>query len=249
MSEYSTFLKVGTTCFVLAMVEDKFIDEDFLFANSVQAMKEISHDLTLSRPIQRTNGKSITALEVQTYLYEKAKDYAEKGGLQYVGGEVGNRILEMWQEVLIGLESDLDSLHTKIDWISKKRLLDSFKDRHDLSYFDARTRYLAVQYHDLREEFSIFSKLGMESINDVNEIEDGVLNPPSGTRAYFRGKCLQKWPDQIISANWDSIVFKLDETTIRRIPVLDPVKGTKDDVENLITESETPHELIHSLGI
>ena len=249
MSEYATFLKVGSTCFVLAMVEDNFIDEDFLFSHSVQAMKEISHDLTLRRPIQRTNGKSITALEVQTYLYEKAKNYAEKGGLQYVGGEVGNRILEMWQDVLTGLETDPDSLHTKIDWISKKRLLDSFVDRHDLSYFDARTRYLAVQYHDLREEFSIFNKLGMARINDLNGIEDGVVNPPNGTRAYFRGKCLQKWPEQIISANWDSIVFKLDETTIRRIPVLDPLKGTKADIENLLTECETPHELIHALGI
>ena len=89
----------------------------------------------------------------------------------------------------------------------------------------------------------------MERINDVKEVKDGVVNPPSGTRAYFRGKCLQKWPEQIISANWDSIVFKLDETTIKRIPVLDPVKGTKGDVENLLTECETPYELIHALGI
>ncbi len=249
MSEFATFLKVGATCFVLAMVEDNYIEEEFLFDNPVQAMKDISYDLTLSRPIQRTNGKSITALEVQSYLYERAEEYAEKGGLEYVGGDIGADVLRAWKEVLIGLASDLNGLHTRIDWIAKKRLLDSFAERHNLSFFDARTRSLAVQYHDIRDEFSIFNKLEMEELTEASGVEDGVVNPPSETRAYFRGKCLQKWPEQIISANWDSIVFKLDGTTVKRIPVLDPLKGTKKDVEQLIAECDTPAELINAIGI
>ena len=249
MSEYATLLKVGATCFVLAMVEDGYIEEDFLFNQPVQAMKEISYDLTLSQPLLRTNGKSVTALEVQSYFFERAKDYADKGGLEYVGGEVGKRVLTMWEEVLNALESDPESLHSKIDWIAKKRLLDSYSERHGLSYFDARVRSLAVQYHDIREQSSVFNKLGMDSVSAIEDIEDGVSNPPTGTRAFFRGTCLQKWPEQIISANWDSIVFKLDETTIKRVPVLDPVKGTSDDVADLIAECNTPAELIHALGI
>ncbi len=249
MSEYATFLKVGSTCLVLAMVEDDYIDEDFIFNHPVQAMKEISYDLSLSQPIQRENGKSVTALEIQSYLYERAKKYADEGGLEYVGGEIGNKVLTLWEEVLTGLETNPTSLHTKIDWIAKKRLLDSFTERHNISYLDARSRSLAVQYHDIRESSSIYNKLGMESIISEKGIEDGVVNPPSGTRAYFRGRCLLKWPDSIISANWDSIVFKLDDATVKRIPVLDPLKGTKDDVAELIDKCDTPIELIHALGI
>ena len=34
-----------------------------------------------------------------------------------------------------------------------------------------------------------------------------MTEPPTTTRAYFRGKCLQKWPNDIVAANWDSLVF------------------------------------------
>ncbi|MBG01248.1 MAG: proteasome accessory factor PafA2 [Acidimicrobiaceae bacterium] len=249
MSEVATFLKVGSTCFVLAMIEDGFIKEDFIFENPVQSMKEISYDLTLSQPILRNTGESITALEVQQYLFERAKEYALIGGNEYVGGTIGEQILEKWEEILIGLENDPDSLHSQIDWIAKKRLLDVFCDRHNLSYFDAKSRSLAVQYHDLREDSSVFNKLGMKYYSDNEEVSRGVSQPPEGTRAYFRGRCLQKWPEQIVSANWDSVVFSLDDTTIRRIPVLDPLKGTYNDVAEIIEECATPHELIHALDI
>ena len=249
MSEAATFLKVGSTCFILAMVEDGFIGEDFIFDQPVQAMKEISYDLTLSQPIRRTNGESITALEVQEYFCERAKEYSDRGGLEYVGGEVGLKVLNKWEEILVGLKEDPSSLHSQIDWIAKKRLLDVFCDRHKLSYFDARARSLAVQYHDIRNENSIFDKLGMVTINDAKSVSEGVTKPPVGTRAYFRGACLEKWPEQIVSANWDSVVFSLDETTIKRVPVLDPLKGTYGDVADLIDQCNTPHELIHALDI
>ena len=249
MSEVATFLKVGSTCFVLAMIEDGFIEEDFIFEQPVQAMREISYDLNLSHPILRTTGESITALEVQRYFYERAREYAEKGGLEYVGGDVGVKILDKWEEVLVGLDEDPLSLHTQIDWIAKRRLLDIFCTRNGLSYFDAKARSLAVQYHDLRDEYSVFNKLGMTRLSDQKSVTEGVSKPPEGTRAYFRGSCLQKWPEQIISANWDSVVFALDDVTVKRVPMLDPLKGTYDDVANLIAQCETPLELIHALDI
>ena len=34
-----------------------------------------------------------------------------------------------------------------------------------------------------------------------------MTDPPTTTRAYFRGRCLQKFPDDVVAANWDSLVF------------------------------------------
>jgi len=249
MSEFATFLKVGSTCFILAMVEDQFIDKNFIFENPVQSMREISYDLSLSEPLRLKTGRTITALEVQGYFLEKAQEYAAAGGLEFVGGEIGLEILDKWELALSGLEGNPLALHDKIDWIAKKRLLDMFCERHDISLLDPKTRSLAVQYHDLRDEHSVFNKLNMLQIHDHNQINEGVATPPLGTRAYFRGRCLQKWPEDVISANWDSIVFNIDGKTSKRIPILDPLKGTYSDVGELFERCDSPSELIHALNI
>ena len=61
--------------------------------------------------------------------------------------------------------------------------------------------------------------------------------------------CLQKWPESIISANWDSILFKLDDSHVKRIPILEPMYGSASDIDNLINNAETPIELITALEL
>ena len=36
-------------------------------------------------------------------------------------------------------------------------------------------------------------------------------------RAYFRGECLRRWGDQIVAANWDSLVFDIGVEPLRRV--------------------------------
>ena len=87
----------------------------------------------------------------------------------------------------------------------------------------------------------------MKYIISNEEVELGVTDPPNGTRAYFRGICLKKWPELIVSANWDSIVFKLDDNNLRRVPILEPAKGSKSDIDRLVSEADTPRDLINAL--
>ena len=74
-----------------------------------------------------------------------------------------------------------------------------------------------------------------------------MKNPPEDTRAYFRGKCLTKWPEDIVSANWDSLVFDSGEKNLQRVPMLEPLRGTRQQTEDLIENSNSVSELLKRL--
>jgi len=247
MSETATFLKVGSTAILLSMIEDSYMHKNYFFENPVAAMRNVSHDLSLKAPLLLKDGSSITALEIQWEIFASAKQYIGDGGDEFTGGEVAHQIIATWERILTGLESEPKKLLKEIDWVAKKILLDQYAEKKKISFFDPRIRSLAVQYHDIRQEQNIVGKLGMKNIISNEEVEYGVTDPPSGTRAYFRGICLKKWPESIVSANWDSIVFKLDDNNLKRVPILEPSKGSKSDIDRLVSEAITPRDLINAL--
>ena len=71
---------------------------------------------------------------------------------------------------------------------------------------------------------------------------------PVTTRAYFRGECIRRWPDQVVSANWDSIVFDTGEAQLQRVPMMDPRKGTFAHVGHLLSSVRSVRELLDTLG-
>jgi proteasome accessory factor A len=73
--------------------------------------------------------------------------------------------------------------------------------------------------------------------------------PPNDTRAYFRGTCLQKWPHQVSTANWDSIVFDTGGPQLQRVPMMDPFKGTKNLVEGVFSRASSVNEFLDILGV
>ena len=64
-----------------------------------------------------------------------------------------------------------------------------------------------------------------------------MTEPPADTRAYFRGKCLQKCADDIVAANWDSLVFDIGDDPLRRVPMMEPARGTAAHVGSLFAAS------------
>jgi proteasome accessory factor A len=248
LSEVATFLKVGTTALVLAMIEDDYLPRQFVFASPIGALRRISYDLTLQRPVALADGTTVTALEVQWELFERARKYADEVGLECVGEAVGAEVLRRWEATLNALETDPASLATQVDWIAKHRLIDGYRERHDLEWGDARLAALDLQYHDLRPEKSLAARVGLERITDDAEVELAMTEPPLDTRAYFRGKCLQKYADDVVAANWDSLVFDTGEEPLRRVPMMEPARGTAAHVGSLIAASATSAELLERLG-
>jgi Pup amidohydrolase len=248
-SEVATFLKVGTTALVLCMIEDGWLHRNLVPAAPVQALRAVSYDLTLRRPIELAEGGTMTALEMQWEYLDRARKYAEEHGLDCVGGdEVGTEVLTRWEAVLTGLETDPDSLADQLDWVAKRRLLSAYAERHDLRWDDARLAAMDLQYHDLRPGRSLAARVGLERVTTDDEVARAIDEPPDDTRAYFRGRCLQRWPDRIVAANWDSIVFDVGGDPLRRVPMMEPLRGTAAHVGSLIDGCESAAELLEKLG-
>lgn len=249
MSQVATFNKVGTSSILFAMAEDKEFTWTRSLAHPVLAMHQVSHDLTLELPLQFSDGSTASALEVQFDLLESARKWANARGLEAVGGdEIGNMILDRWEQVLTGLESDPGSVAGQVDWIAKLRLLDGFRERHDCDWGDSRLRAVDLQYHDMRPGKSLASRVGLETLVSDEDAAVAKSEPPPDTRAFFRGKCLQRFPESVVAANWDSMVFDVGDDPLRRVPMMEPTRGTAEHVGTLIEQSETAAELLEKLG-
>jgi proteasome accessory factor A len=247
MSEVATFLKVGTTAIVLAMIEDDQMGDDLCLANPVSAIRQVSHDPSLRRTVLLRTGRRATAMEIQWSLLERAKKYERSHGLDSVVEQVGSDVLARWESVLTGLEHDIDSVAHVVDWVAKKRLVDGFADRHGLNPADPRLKAIDLQYHDMRAGRCLAHRVGLATLVADDDVRSAMTDPPTTTRAYFRGRCLQKWPDDIVAANWDSMVFDVGRDPLRRVPMMEPLRGTAEHVARLIDDSTTAADLLTRL--
>jgi proteasome accessory factor PafA2 len=248
LSEISTFLKVGTTAIVLSMIEDDELGRDLSLVAPVQALRQVSYDLSLAKPLELANGTRATALEIQWQYLDFAKKYAESRGLESVGEEVGADVLQRWESVLHALETDPMSLATQLDWVAKYQLLSAYRERDGLDWTDAKLRAMDLQYHDIRPARSLSTRVGLERITTDAEVTAAMIDPPRTTRAWFRGRCLQRWGAAVVAANWDSLVFDVGGDPLRRVPMMEPLRGTAALLEDVVESCDTPAELIARLG-
>ncbi|HEY0905006.1 MAG TPA: depupylase/deamidase Dop [Marmoricola sp.] len=251
LSEVSTFLKVGTTALVLAMIEDRFIQTDLTVARSVASLRAVSHDPTLTHLLERADGQTLTAVELQWEYFNLAAKYLE----QTYGGDLDEQteaVMLRWESVLNRLERDPYECAGELDWVAKLKLLESYRDRDGLEWDDAKLHLIDLQYADLRPEKGLYHRLvrlgRMERLLDDASVTAAMHDPPDDTRAYFRGRCLEKYPDSIAAASWDSVIFDLPgHDSLQRVPTVDPTRGTKAHVGELIDSSDTALALFSAL--
>jgi proteasome accessory factor A len=253
LCEVATYLKVGTTAIVLALIEDDFVDKDLSVVGPVAAMRVVSHDPTCRAPIELADGGTCTAVDLQWEFLRLARKYADETGLEACGGEtVGNDVLDRWESVLSALERDPAMLDGQLDWVTKLGLLRAYVERDAISWDDPKLSLLDLQYHDIRPDRSLYERLvragKVERLVEEADVTTAMTEPPSTTRAFFRGRCLAKWPDAIVAANWDSLILDVGSDPLRRIPMLEPLRGSRAHVEGLFEECTTPAELVARLA-
>jgi proteasome accessory factor A len=253
LCEVATFLKVGTTAIVLALIEDEFVDKDLSVVGPVAAMRVVSHDPTCRATVELGDGGTCTAVELQYEFLRLARKYADETGLEACGGEeVGTLVLDRWEATLGALERDPSTLEGQLDWVTKLGLLRAYVERDGLDWEDPKLSLLDLQYHDIRPDRSLYERLvragKVERLVDEAEVITAMTEPPSSTRAFFRGRCLARWPDAIVAANWDSLILDVGSDPLRRIPMLEPLRGSKAHVDALFEECTTPAELVARLA-
>ena len=248
MSEVATFLKVGTTAIVLAMIEDDAFPAHLVIKDPVRAVRQVSHDPTLNTVIEMIDGRHLTAVQIQIEIIEAATDYAIRFGLDSVDEQIGSDVLQRWRNVVFSLQSDPSTVANIVDWVAKKRIIEGFAQRHGLQATDPRLKAIDLQYHDMRVEKCLALRAGLDVLCLPQDVMWSMVHPPSSTRAYFRGTVLQRWLSDVVAANWDSVVFDIPNQGLKRIPMPEPLRGTRELVGDLLKSSLNPVDLIAKLG-
>jgi proteasome accessory factor A len=246
LCEVAQFLKVGTTALVLKMIEDGFVP-DMSLQNPVAAIHEVSRDVTLRAELGLRDGRRLTALQLQWEYLELARTYVERED----DTAEHRAIVQRWESVLQGLEADPMDLAAQLDWVAKLRVLEGYRDRDGLEWSDPKLRAVDLQYHDVRRGRGLYHRLEaagkVERLTTDEEVERAITAPPEDTRAYFRGSCIARYPDAIAAASWDSLILDTGQDALQRIPMKEPLRGTRAHVEELLEASADAASLVARL--
>ena len=203
MSEWATALKAGTTARVLDLIEQGKAPQ-IEIAQPIDATKAISRDQNYDWILELSDGRKISAIDVQR-LYLEA---AQKLG---TGDEETAWLLGEWETALNDLERDAALTRDRIDWVAKKLLLSAFREEEKLSWTDPWLQALDLEYHSILPDEGLFYELlrhgSMRSVVTEEEIKNAIFAPPETTRAYFRGRAVARFNEAITSIQWDEIAF------------------------------------------
>ncbi len=249
LAEISTYLKVGTTALVLAMIEDRYLQPEFAVDGAVASLRAVSHDPTLKHLIPLQDGRKLTAVQLQMEYLDLAKKFVEE---RVDADPQTLDVLARWESVLDRLERDPMECATELDWVAKLKLLQRYRDRDGLEWDDAKLMLIDLQYADIRPEKGLYHRLvKMGQIKRLladDFVFSAMHDPPEDTRAYFRGRCLEKYAESVAAASWDSVIFDLPgRESLQRVPTIDPLRGTKAHVGALLDRSDTAEALFAGL--
>jgi Pup amidohydrolase len=248
LSETQTFVKLGALNLFLMALEDDALGEPIVLADPVESVTTVSHDITGTATIETIDGTLVSALSLQWDYLERLETYAEEANVP----PVYKQVLVEWRRLLSDFEVGYEAVADRLDWAAKLVVLEGFRARDGLMWGDPKLKLLDLQYHDVDPERGLYHRLvtsgRMRRLFTEREITAAVLQAPEGTRAWFRGEALRRYGDAVVAANWDSLVFDIGESTLRRVPMMEPGRGTRALVEDLFLASPDAATLIKRLG-
>jgi proteasome accessory factor A len=230
MSPFANALKVGTTSLILTLLERGELPPGVILSDAVVSTREISREGTGRASVRLEDGTSRSALEVQWIFFDQAA--------KRLGGDDAETdwILENWAYTLDALGSRPDVLVGGVDWISKKYLLDMFREKEGLKWQDPWLQSIDLEYHNINREKGLFHALTpskrIGEFNDSVMRPEAVREPPQDTRAAGRGRAISHFQQSGLSylINWDSIA--LDSN--RYLMMADPFDTYEGEVDELV---------------
>ena len=237
MSETTTVLKVATTELMLRAAELGLLKDKFTIENPIKTIREISNDLKFRNSFRLSSGREITALQMQNEMYNIVlsmpglDEILEKPFYRYA--------LNLWRRSLDALEShDYSLVDMELDWMIKRKFMNSYKEKHQLNDMDSRLILLDISYHNIRKDrglFYILEKSGMaKTLITNNDVNGAMENPPETTRAALRGRFIKVAQEKKRDFTVDWVNLKINDQQQSSIACKDPFKNIDERVDKLI---------------
>jgi len=239
MSEFATYLKIGTASVVLAMIEDDIIQlRDYSMASPINALRDISYDLWSKEPVKLMNGRDLTALEIQEDLCERAEKFVEVRDLP--ADQV--HAVRLWREVIEQYRSDPMGLADRVDWIAKLQIIDRERERSGVELNDPKIALIDLIYHDTNLDRGLFyrrfARGHFERMVSDEQVELATTTPPPTTRAHMRGTFIQAAKQWRRDYTVDWVHLKLNDEMQRTVLLKDPFKSTDERFQKLLASLE-----------
>ncbi|WP_345313366.1 Pup--protein ligase [Gordonia alkaliphila] len=235
MSETTTMLKVGSALLVLEMIESGISFRDFALDNPIRAIRDISHDPTGRHPVRLAGGRTASALSIQREYHARALEHLTRR----TPDPMMDRVVDLWGRTLDAVESDDFSLvDTEIDWVIKRKLLQRYLDRYDMTLADPKIAQVDLAYHDIRRGrgvFDLLTRKGLAARVTTDEAIDAAVDtPPQTTRAKLRGEFITaaQAAERDFTVDW--VHLKLNDQAQRTVLCKDPFRNVDERVERLI---------------
>ena len=94
----------------------------------------------------------------------------------------------------------------------------TFQEAEKLSWSDPWLQSIDLEYHNVALEHGLYYELvrtkQMRRLVEEDAIREAIFQPPTTTRAFFRGRAVARFNREIESIQWDEIVFGDNGTTL-----------------------------------
>ena len=236
VAQGSTLLKVAAMDLLLDYLEHGGELGDLALADPMRAIRDTCHDMSGGVLLERSDGRTITPLEVQAEHLGRLRDHVAQGVEVTALHEAA---LDLWERGLQALRLQQPELVDKeLDWAVKHRLLTRYCQRHDTDLTDPRVSRLALAYHDVSPGEGLRQRLEgaglLRRFVDEATCRRAVDTPPATTRARLRGAVVARAEDLRRDVSVDWVGVRLDDGVCSPVTLSDPFCAVDERIDALL---------------
>ncbi len=187
-NEFAYALKIGTTVLVLRLLEERAVPTSLVLAHPLITLREVSRDPTYKWQVTMGDGATMSAIDLQREYLLLAQRYSGESTQT-------DWILSNWEDVLNGLEKDPMAMGDRIDWVSKRIIVEQYMQEEGLDWGDEALHSVDLEYHNIDPDKSLFhawQEMGKtKRLLDDLDIVTAMTDPPQDTRAKGRSKLVE----------------------------------------------------------
>jgi proteasome accessory factor A len=204
MAQFAEYLKFGTTLLVLDAIEAGDLADVPRLRRPLRALRAISADPDLQATLPLADGSRATALEIQRFYLNACRHSLKRRG---VSDAAADELITLWEDTLDALETNPAALVGKLDWVTKKRLLDGLGADAAVE----EKRKLDMRYHELSRDgyyLRLEAAGAAPTLVQPEDVLKATTNPPEGTPATERGRVIREYAaaGQPVRASWSSVI-------------------------------------------
>ena len=236
IAQGSTLLKVAAMDLLLDYLEHGGELGDLALADPMRAIRDTCHDMSGGVLLERSDGRTITPLEVQAEHLGRLRDHVAQG-IEVTA--LHEAALDLWERGLQALRLQQPELVDKeLDWAVKHRLLTRYCQRHDTDLTDPRVSRLALAYHDVSPGEGLRQRLEgaglLRRFVDEATCRRAVDTPPATTRARLRGEVVARAEDLRRDVSVDWVGVRLDDGVCSPVTLSDPFCAVDERIDALL---------------